>query len=155
VGTSCGWKWWSVAKPRRDRVLMERALVDAAVLGDEKAAKKNRISVRTLHRYKAVARDDAELTTAVTDKRRELSMAWLEDAKAARAKALARGLALAETSDNLRDVTGFLKIVHDAVLADEMLNGAEVDDDEQHRRGNGMEGSEGSDRQVPGGAETH
>jgi hypothetical protein len=135
----------------RDRELMMRVLTDATVMGDEAAAKKHDISLRTLYRYRSVSNGDSELTAAVTEKRRELSAGWLAEAKKARMKALARGLQLAETSENLRDVTGFLKIVHDAVLADEMLNGGT---DELDRPGDGMEGQESQSRQVPGGAAT-
>lgn len=140
---------------RRDRDEMSRVLTDAATIGDEKAAQKHGISLRTLYRYRSVANGDSELTAAVLEKKRALSEGWLVEAKKARMKALARGLQLAETSDNLRDVTGFLKIVHDAVLADEMLNGEPPEPThELDRPSDGVEGQAVASGEVQGGTAT-
>ena len=133
-----------------------RILADADLLGDEAAAAKHGISTRTLRRYRKEAEPEhcPPLAEVVLVKRQALSAHWLEEAKKARMEALARGLELARGSDNLRDVTGFLKIVHDAVLADEMLN-AGAERHELDRRGDGLGSQEGPDREVQGRPTTH
>lgn len=134
----------------KDSEAISRILADAETLGDEHAARKHKISERQIRRYRKAAQSCPALATGVLEKRRELSKDWLEEAKKARLEALARGLQLAKTSDNLRDVTGFLKIVHDAVLADEMLGGG----DELDRRSDGLAGQKEADREVPRGIST-
>ncbi len=110
----------------RGRKLDEPALIlaDAETMGDEAAAKKWNIGTRSIRRIReqALSDPDSELARVALEKRRALSEGWLDAAKQARMEALALGLGLAKSSDNLRDVTGFLKIVHDAVMADELLN---------------------------------
>lgn len=129
-------------------------LADAETLGDDTAAKKHGVSTRQIRRYRKEAQDVPDMAASVLIKRRELSAGWLQEAKKARMEALDLGLKLARGSDNLRDVTGFLKIVHDAVLADEMLN-PDVNPDELDRRGDGLGSQEKSDRQVHGSTATH
>lgn len=143
-----------MGKVRRQRKADEATmvLVDAETMGDDAAAAKHGLSTRQIRRYRATAQECPDMAKEVLEKRRELSRGWLEAAKKARMEALERGLALARTSDNLRDVTGFLKIVHDAVLADEMLGSG----DELDRRGDGLGGQEEAGREVQGiGSTTH
>lgn len=124
-------------------------------MGDDAAAAKHGISTRAIRRYRLTSESCPELAEVVHVKRVELSKGWLEEAKKARMEALSIGLTLARESDNLRDVTGFLKIVHDAVLADEMLNPPEVKPDELDRRGDVLASQESSGRQVHGSPSTH
>jgi transposase-like protein len=132
---------------KRSNEEKSRILADAETLGDDAAAAKHGVSTRQLRRYRKDAETCPEVAAAVHEKRIQLSAGWLEDAKKARMEALGLGLNLARKSENLRDVTGFLKIVHDAVLADEMLNGS---DGQLDRSGNGVGSTQEPGREVPG-----
>jgi hypothetical protein len=127
-------------------------LADAEIMGDEDTAKKHGISERSVRRYRQSVESKPALAASVLEKRRELSKGWLEAAKQARMVALTRGMELVQTTENLRDVAGFLKIVHDAVLADEMLGEGEgsTDADELDRRSDGLGGTQEAHRQVQG-----
>lgn len=138
--------------PKRNREQIANIVTDADVMGEEAAAKKHRMSARQVRRYRKMSETRPDVSERVQSKRIELSKGWLEEAKKARMEALERGLELARKSDNLRDVTGFLKIVHDAVLADEMLNRPP---DELDRCSDGLVGQAGQGREVLGVSTTH
>jgi len=110
-----------------DRVA--RLLVDASELGDEAAAAKHNVSAKTIGRYREKYADDPVVSDLVRALKESVVADWLTSAKGARARLLSKVEALAMASDDLRQVAGALKIVHDAVLAEELLsNGGQPDD---------------------------
>lgn len=110
-----------------DRVA--RILVDASELGDEAAAAKHNVSAKTIGRYREKYADDPIVSDLVRALKESVVADWLTSAKAARARLLSKVEVLALGSDDLRTVAGALKIVHDAVLAEELLNDGRQSDD--------------------------
>lgn len=106
-----------------------RILVDADELGDEGAARKHGVSVRSVQRYRAkhaplsrdLSPDLSGVAGTVAALKETIIVDWLEGAREARRELLGRVMTLARETDSLRDAAGALKIVHDAVLAEEML----------------------------------
>lgn len=114
-------------KPAPDRIA--RILVDASELGDDAAAAKHNVSAKTVSRYREKYADDPAVSDLVHALKESVVADWLTSAKGARARLLSKVEALAMMSDDLRQVAGALKIVHDAVLAEELLsNGGQPDD---------------------------
>jgi hypothetical protein len=128
-------------------------------MGDKAAAAKHGISDRQVRRYRVSAETSPDLAAAVLEKRRALtSDNWLRAAKAARQEALERGLELVRHKKaSLHGVTGFFKIVHDAVMAEELLlaNGdGEADGLNRQRDGLAGQGEESPEAEG-GGTTTH
>lgn len=132
---------------RRTPDEIERIVTDAETLGEEQAAAKYKLSTRQIRRYRKAAETCPNMSKGVLAKRAKLSEGWLVEARKARMLALEKGLQLVEESKNLREVTGFLKIVHDAVLSDEMLSGS---DGELDRPGHGVASAQAPGREVSG-----
>ena len=103
-----------------DEDKLKQVVIDAEHLGDAKAAKKHRISVRTVIRYRNRVRDDTSLSGAVIAEKAAMMDTWRDQLVAARQRLLTRVVTLAGTSDNLFHVSGALKIVADAANADEI-----------------------------------
>lgn len=110
------------ARPRaHDPAFVARVLADAAELGDSDAAKKHRISLRTLYRYKK-QREAPAVAAVVTAAKEAIHATWLESAKDGRGKLLRIVLERCARDDSaLRDVVGALKIINDAILAEQLL----------------------------------
>ena len=111
--------------PKVDRERVARILVDASELGDALAAKRHNVSVRTVESYRAKYASDPNVAELCGTLKKAVVEDWLAAAKGTRRKLLKRVDALADSTDDLRTVAGALKIVHDAVLADELLNRGE------------------------------
>ncbi len=126
-----------------DRVA--RILVDAGELGDEAAAAKHNVSAKTIGRYREKYADDPIVSGLVQRLKESVVADWLTSAKAARSRLLSKVEALALGSDDLRQVAGALKIVHDAVLAEELLSDGRQPDD-----GAGVGGSPHPRSPLPG-----
>lgn len=107
--------------PRVTADKVARILVDADELGDEGAARKHNVSVRTIERYRAKHANVSGVSESVAAIKEVIAADWLEGAREARRELLGRVMTLARETDSLRDAAGALKIVHDAVLAEEML----------------------------------
>lgn len=110
-----------MATPRIDPDVLAQVVLDAQVLGVDAAAKRHKLSRKTVQRYCDRAASSPELSRAVSEKKAPLVASWVEATEAARQRILARVLALAETSDELRDVAGALKIVTDAHIAERVV----------------------------------
>lgn len=89
--------------------------------GDSKACKRFHIGRTTLFRYRRRRSTDPAVEQAATRVEQKLQADWLTEARAARSVILARVVALAEKSDNLREAAGALKIVSDSALAYEVV----------------------------------
>lgn len=111
--------------PVVDPDAVARAIVDATVIGDAAAAEKHGVSVRTIGKYRATLREnpEGELAELVQVKRKALSERWLRSTADARDKLLAKVLTLVDVADvdQLRDVVGALKIVHDANVSERVI----------------------------------
>lgn len=107
--------------PKVDPNHAARMIVDASELGDEAAARKHNVSTRTLANYREKFAGDPNFSELCDALKRTLVADWLEGAREARRELLGRVMTLARETDSLRDAAGALKIVHDAVLAEEML----------------------------------
>lgn len=110
-----------MARPTFDRDKALQVVIDAEHLGDAGAAKKHRISVRTVIRYRERVRADPKLSEAVLAEKASNMKAWRGQLEAARQKLLTRVVELAANSDNLFHVSGALKIVADATNADQVI----------------------------------
>ena len=107
--------------PKIDLARAARIVVDASEIGDEAAARKHNVSTRTIVNYREKFSGDENFSRLCAELKETIVADWLSSAKAARARLLSRVEALAATTDSLRDAAGALKIVHDAILAEEML----------------------------------
>lgn len=112
------------ARPRaHDPAFVARVLADAAELGDSDAAKKHRISLRTLYRYRKQG-DNPAVSERVTAAKEAVHATWLETAIAARRRLLDIVLERAQRDEtSAREIVGALKIVNDAILAEQVLAG--------------------------------
>ena len=108
-----------------DAERIAQVIIDAAALGDDVAGAKHGLSTRTLRRYRErlVTEPDGEVASLVQVKRKALSERWLVATAEARDRLLAKVLTLAENADTeqLRDVVGALKIVHDANVSERVI----------------------------------
>lgn len=114
-----------MAGPVLDPDVIAQVLVDATALGDEAAARKHGISTRTIGNYRARLRGDpeGEIAGLFAIKRKAISERWLKATADARDKLLAKVLTLVEQAEaeQLRDVVGALKIVHDANVSERVI----------------------------------
>jgi hypothetical protein len=108
--------------PKVDPEKVAQVLFDAHALGDEAAAQTHNVSVRTVENYRAKYAGDPIVSGLFAQKKSELSRSWLAATDDARQKLLARVLALAAVSDDLRQVAGALKIVTDSNVAERVVN---------------------------------
>lgn len=111
--------------PVVDPETVAQILVDATALGDAAAAERHGVSVRTIGNYRALLRRDPEGEAAelFAVKRKAISERWLRSTADARDKLLAKVLTLVEKAEpeQLRDVVGALKIVHDANVSERVI----------------------------------
>ncbi len=104
--------------------LAARVLVDAQVMGDEKAAKKHKVGLRSVERYRTRMQKDPELHTLVAKKTakvdedlRPAREAFQRDAVAFMQKVVARGEALLPkcNAEQFGEVAAAVKDVSEAV----------------------------------------
>lgn len=104
---------------------MARILADATDLGDKRTAERFGISTKTIQRYRADFAEDEAMSEQVAELKTALSRDWLDEAKRVRRRLLARLDDKADVAE-IRDVAGALKIVHDAVLAEQIVSAGGV-----------------------------
>jgi len=125
-----------IDKERRAAIIAE-----AALIGDREASAKHGVATRTLRRWRQDAKSDGQLAEQIRDKRAEVFKGWSERVVEARDAALARALELVKKSTELRDVVGCLKILHDAILAEDLLKHGRQPDDGDGLGGEARQGS--------------
>lgn len=107
---------------RINKQTVARVLVDANALGDEAAARKHGVSVRSVERYRARMREDPELAGLVATKNREAEAGW----HAARSKTLRtimrRLEELAKDEKDIDKLSRAAKAVGDIDVASSALN---------------------------------
>lgn len=109
--------------------------------GDGEAAKRFKISKRTVWRYRANAKKTPAVAAAVSAATEKVRRAWLDEAGEARSLILGEiKRRVAAPDANLRDIVGALKIVSDSMLAEKVLteDGGQPDDSA------GVEGARGA-----------
>jgi hypothetical protein len=113
--------------PKTDPNAIAQILVDAALLGDEAAAKRHTLSVRTIERYRAKSLSDRILSELVASKIRAAEGQWA-DGLAIAIKGQIAFLTKASQSANAADpsaihsIAGALKILADVALTSKMLD---------------------------------
>jgi transposase-like protein len=109
--------------PRRppNPAVVASVLADAKLDGDESAARKHGVSLRTVERWR---REVAARSGGIAAGKRQAVVDEIWEVAAARVQLalLARVEVLAAASDDLRQVAGALKIVSDAQLATQVVN---------------------------------
>ena len=110
-----------VSKPKPDADKMVQVAIDAELLGCDAAATKNGVSLDTVTRYRAAVAADPILRERAVSKKAPVVASWIEKTAAARETLLDRVLQLAALSDDLHDVTGAYKIVHDSNVAERVI----------------------------------
>lgn len=113
------------APPTPDRVA--RALCDAEVFGDKRAAAKAGIHHRTIEEWRKRYVDDAAVLAAKDRVRAELAAGWIDEARSARRSLIDRVVVLASTSKKLGEVTNALRRVNEVVMAHEIIEGGDVE----------------------------
>jgi hypothetical protein len=106
---------------RFDKKRAQDILTAAAVLGDKAAAKKYKVSLRTLYRYRAKLADDSDVAAAVTAEKEAIRPVLRNVIADALNETIGLGVSLARKSDNLYHVAGFAKILSDALNADTVI----------------------------------
>lgn len=107
--------------PTQDPHIIAQVLVDAAVLGDAIAAQQHCLSERTIQRYRAKYAEDPTVSGLVAEQKKKLTADWIDRTATARNRILTKVLTLVDGSDNLREVVGALKIVHDANVSEKVI----------------------------------
>lgn len=110
-----------MASPHFDRELAVRILTAAATIGDDEAAKRFRVSTRTVQRYRQKLADDEQLAKVVEAEKEALRPVLRELLTNALHEVVGVGVNLAKSSDNLYHVAGFAKILSDALNADTVI----------------------------------
>jgi hypothetical protein len=137
--------------PHADRDQMTRVITDAAILGNEHAAKKHGIAERSVQRYKNRCAQDPELAAMVAAKKKKIDDDWRDEAVSFLRTAVAKleKLVATATGEQIREVAGAIKIVGELTVARDAL----VSDEQQPRtdsaRAAAEEDSEG--REAPSG----
>ncbi|HEX2865258.1 MAG TPA: hypothetical protein VHN99_11870 [Deinococcales bacterium] len=115
-----------------DRDRAAAILVDAAYLGDPKAAERWKITTRTIENYRARLKKDPELSAIFAQKRQAAEGDWKSElARALRTgvRRLARMLDEVQGSDleAIEAVTGAVKALSEIDLTREVLNAGHAD----------------------------
>ena len=118
-----------MARPTFDRDRAIRVLIDAMHLGDAEAAKLHGISAASVGRYRRRLKDAPELIEAAQVEKQANSADWRERLKAVKLAVLAKVEEAAGKSDNLYHLSGALKILSDADVAERALDMALGGDD--------------------------
>lgn len=108
--------------PRIDPERLATIVADMELHGDKAAAQRHGVSVRTLYNYRERVRNDAELSKLCSEKKAAISEGWVESVRRVRLTALQKMETLIHLSDDLREVTGALKILNDAILAERVVS---------------------------------
>ena len=113
--------------PSTERVA--RALIDAEVLGDKRAAARHKVHHRTIEDWRKKYRDAPLVEAAMKALYREVREGWIDEFRDARRKILYRVIELADDPDaKLPAVTDALRRVSDIIAVDDVLNDADGDD---------------------------
>lgn len=111
-------------------------LADAAVIGDEAAAKRHNMTTRTVERYRAKAATDTALSGIVGEKKAEYRTSLRDELVATTRAGLARMRALLEIETDLHKAAGAVKIASDALGALQVREAVLPEDDgRQHHDG--------------------
>lgn len=117
-----------MARPRLDRVRAAQVLALAEQSSDEAAAKHWGITVRSVQRYRELLATDVELAAAFAEKKAKLEEAaqdWAEAAVEFMLEGIRKLKQLVGEAkvENLRDVTGAVKIVGELDITRKVLGG--------------------------------
>jgi hypothetical protein len=113
--------------PKIDLAVAARILVDAAMLGDEAAAKRHNVSTKTVSRYRALAATDDNLSKVVGQASKLASREWASDLGAAIKGQIGFLKRAAQEADPkspaaVHAVADALEILADVALTSEMLD---------------------------------
>lgn len=98
-----------------------RALLDAQLFGDKRAAELHGVHFNTIVNWRGDGPSDA-VRAAMDRLRAELRAGWIDEARDARRALVQLTLARARTSKNLRSTTEALRRVNEVVMAHEILS---------------------------------
>lgn len=119
--------------------LVARVLVDADTLGDRYAAKRHKVSTKTIERWRLQYDRDPDVSELVARLRAQVNAGWIDKARAARARLIESVVEAAESPKaTLRERTDALRRVHEVVMSHEVLN-----DPGEHRRDGDAQAGEG------------
>jgi len=107
------------AKP--NAAYVAQIIAESRYLGVTGVAAKYKIAPDTVRVYKREYAETPEVKALMIEAEEAAKLEWLSVADEARRVLLQRVLTLAGKSENLREVTGALKIVSDAVLAEQVV----------------------------------
>lgn len=110
-------------------------LADAQIRGDEAAAKLHDVSIRTVVRYRKQLETDQDLARHVAKRMGVLDEDWGEAAREFLREAIAKLKEMVKTApaDQIRDVTGAVKIVGELQIVREAIHGQQPGADPTHR----------------------
>lgn len=113
--------------PKIDLDFAAQVLVDAAMLGDEAAAQRHKISDETVSRYRKLSQSDENLWKLVALKKRTAESQWADGLAGAikgQIEFLQRAAQAADASDPhaIHAMAGSLKILADIALTSRMID---------------------------------
>lgn len=119
-----------------DAEFVALVLADAAMIGDEAAATRHGVSVRTVERYRSKAKDDEALAASVGEKKAAYRTSLRDELIETTRAGLTRMRTLLETETDLHKAAGAVKIASDALGALQIREAVLPEDDgRQHHDG--------------------
>lgn len=131
------------ASPTPERVA--RALLDAEVFGDKRAAVRAGVHHRTIENWRKDWGESDSVRAAKDRLRSQLAAGWIDEARAARRALVDRVVQLAVDSEDLTAVTNAMRRVNEVVMAHEIIEGDETPPDDE----TGLDDAERDDADQP------